>query len=237
MDSNTVLQTVEEPATQTKRCSRCGEDKPLEEFYRCNSRTDSLMSQCKRCLKAAQMDRNKGVKRCSVCGEVKQRDDFWRDSRRGRLMSVCTACMEAARSEIAQTKECSRCGKMRHISEFYADASRPDGRKGCCKECWNVAAGFYFNNTVGDYVEAQVESILRVLAESQYRLNKAELYAGELNAKQVVCREELTRICTILRTGADPVKRQCDYGRITYDDNGLSVELEPEIAWFDREQL
>ena len=154
----------------------------------------------------------------------------------GRLLSVCKVCMEAARSKIAETKECSRCGKRKHISEFYADASRPDGRKRCCKECWNVVAGLYPADTVGDHVEPQIVSIIRGMAESQYALDETELRAGELRAKQWVFREELTRICAILRTDADPVNRQCDYGRITYDDNGLSVTLEPERAWLRRDQ-
>ncbi len=236
MEFNTAIQTVEEPATQTKRCSRCGEDKPLGEFYRRNADTDKLSSLCKACTRAAQMYRDKGVKRCSVCGQVKSREDFCPYSRTGKLMSVCRVCMEVARSEIAQTKECSRCGKRRHISEFYADASRPDGRKCCCKECWNVAAGLYPADTVGDHVEPQIISILRVMAESQYRLDKVETCAGELRAKQVVFREELTRICAILRTDAGPIRRQCDYGRLTYDNDGLSVTLEPELAWLRRDQ-
>jgi len=236
MDSNSTLQTVEEPVTQTKRCSRCGEEKPLGEFYKKNAHTEKRGCLCKGCTLAAAKERAEGLKRCSVCRQVKPREEFGRSDRMGRLLSVCKVCMEAARSEIAETKECARCGKMKPVFDFYADASRPDGRKRCCKECWNVAAGLYPDDTVGDHVEAQIESILRTMAESQYRLDKAELRAGELRGKLLVFQNELTRICAILRTDADPVNRQCDYGRITYDDAGLSVTLEPELAWLRRDQ-
>jgi len=236
MELNTAVQTVEEPATQTKRCSRCSEKKLLGEFYKNNGHTEKRYSRCKACTLAGAKERAEGMKRCSVCRQVKPREDFWRSDRMGRLLSVCKVCMDAARSEIAETKECARCGKRRHVFDFYADASRPDGRKRCCKECWDVAKGVYSTDTVGDHVEAQIESILRIMAESQYRLDEAELWAGELRAKQLLFQEELTRICAILRTDADPVNRRCDFGRIIYDDSGLSMTLEPELAWLRRDQ-
>ena len=35
-----------------KRCSKCGEIKPISEFYKCKRKTDGLRSDCKQCHKA-----------------------------------------------------------------------------------------------------------------------------------------------------------------------------------------
>lgn len=54
---------MELPPPATKKCSKCGIEKPLTDFYKDNARPDGLSCYCKQCRKImnAQRDRRKKV--------------------------------------------------------------------------------------------------------------------------------------------------------------------------------
>lgn len=69
-----------------KRCSVCGETKPLTEFYKNPQQKDGHTIWCKPCFRARQAMYNKhppkiqtppGTKRCTLCKEVKPEAEFF----------------------------------------------------------------------------------------------------------------------------------------------------------------
>lgn len=92
-----------------KRCTRCGETKPVSEFYR---RSDS--------------QRGKGAarwqSRCKPCHNIAVEEGRGRRQERPN---------PAERTE----KACSVCGEVKALDEFYRDRREPDGRAWWCKVC------------------------------------------------------------------------------------------------------
>lgn len=102
-----------EPAKQKtegmKRCTRCGKEKPLIEFWR---RLDGYQSACKDCARKA-----KGVKytrprrvvvegeprKCKICGKTKPaRDFYWRADNH----TWFSECMECTKKLIKERRQC-----------------------------------------------------------------------------------------------------------------------------------
>lgn len=110
----------------TKRCSKCGEDKPLDDFYRSKRGLHGRYSSCKACksaqsttwvkqnrekrneTRAARRERRKAEgpdvvvteKRCPDCGATKPREQFGKDrGARDGLQHRCKACARQRRRE------------------------------------------------------------------------------------------------------------------------------------------
>jgi hypothetical protein len=96
--------------TPMKRCSKCGEEKPLAEFGKNKSRRDGLQSYCKSCVKINSKERRhkKGAKPRKTAGQ-------------------CSAGM----------KICLNCGKEKaaNAEHFHRHAAKPDGLAIYCKSC------------------------------------------------------------------------------------------------------
>lgn len=77
---------------ESKRCTKCGEWKPVEAFGRHRAYLDGRLSFCKACRKAPPV-LPPGTRRCRTCGEVKPEAAFVRMSRllTGRL-NRCLVC-------------------------------------------------------------------------------------------------------------------------------------------------
>lgn len=90
----------------TKICSKCGQEKDLQEFHRNKKSKDGRHSHCKACRLAHNKEYNK---------------------RKYREMSP--------RIVIATTKTCPKCGQEKNIEEFHRSKRRKDGRYWCCKAC------------------------------------------------------------------------------------------------------
>ena len=89
---------------RTKRCTKCGEVKPLDAFHVRTASKDGRTSACKECELAPYRAQSvawqqraeltaRGMKRCAKCGEAKPFEEFPRDARKkdGRR-SRCKAC-------------------------------------------------------------------------------------------------------------------------------------------------
>lgn len=95
----------EEP---TKRCSKCGEVKPMSEFYKDTRATDGRQSACKHCTyldNAARARRALAEKRAK------------------------------AEAEQSMTKTCPKCGRELPRDAFYPKLEAKDGLQSWCKEC------------------------------------------------------------------------------------------------------
>jgi len=144
----TGTHTKEGRAMATKKCSKCGEVKELEEFHRDRRKPDGRRSRCKPCLNGPRRVRKKsepateGEKKCARCGETKHVEEFHRDrSRPDGRNSRCKQCqLDYIRSNRHEPstegeKKCTRCGETKHVTEFSPNAANKCGRTSHCKQC------------------------------------------------------------------------------------------------------
>ncbi len=100
-----------------KRCSDCGELKPLDDYHRSSSHKDGHTSQCKVCH-SAYCKRKRSVT-CEDCGtEYYKRNKY----------ATCPHCEKPK-------KTCNRCKKRKYITQFYKNANAKDGRQSVCVTC------------------------------------------------------------------------------------------------------
>lgn len=94
----------------TKTCTKCGETKPLDEFYRDRAARDGRKSYCKRCR-----EEQRGSPR-----QIEQR-------------------AERARQVAQGVRICTRCGVEKSVDEYYPAKRSRDGSASRCKECCREA--------------------------------------------------------------------------------------------------
>ena len=145
----TTSDTIE---TAVKKCSRCGEEKPLTEFYINRHQPNGLTSACKSCTKKYVVNRNRIVQQAHT------------------VIDKHTV-----------NKYCQRCGLLKAASEFHKNAGKSDGLDYWCKKCRNRYNKAYknlgtpaFGTGIDDWL--QVDSVLRTMAELRHDTNctKAE---------------------------------------------------------------
>lgn len=108
---------IPELFTIGKRCSKCKEIKPLEEFAKDRRCRDGRGARCKECVRIYQ-----------------QR---WAESSKNRPYVV----YENGK------KTCSKCGEEKNISEFPRDSKSRDGLHSWCKQCvYSVNLQRYYDN-------------------------------------------------------------------------------------------
>ena len=138
---------------ETKRCSRCKQEKPIEEYYLFTSRKDGstrLDYYCKDCrrysarttnMQAAKKreahrralrDVGEGMKRCPGCNRALPLDAYYKNKRTG----TGTYCKDCARERQLQYKE-SKKKKGVFRSERDGRIRVRDGRSGCPKLFWD----------------------------------------------------------------------------------------------------
>jgi hypothetical protein len=143
----------------TKRCSRCGEQLPLNMFYRGYQHGDGLTPHCKRCAavlrgKVYNGNRNKdrdaeipeGYKLCPKCSAIKSLDEFDRcTSKKSGYQSHCKICRRAKYREGKPEPEIlpddmKRCWDCKQVlpanpDVFSRNKMNSDGLSGQCKVC------------------------------------------------------------------------------------------------------
>ncbi len=148
------MQTI---ALHTKRCTRCGVEKPLSAFFKNCTSADGHLSQCKSCqkqvrsakrvLRLQECTTQASEKSCNFCGQVKQPSNFSKDlNMKDGLSNVCKVCGQAKRAEATAQliakghkqvaeKCCNTCRVTRPVNEFNDDASQSDGKSKTCRSC------------------------------------------------------------------------------------------------------
>lgn len=102
------------PDSASKRCSKCGETKPLGKFYRNRNTPDGRHSWCRSCrhpgieerdarrIEAAELAAS-GLRRCTACGEVQAVSEFGRDAgNRDGLHYNCNPCRAGERKRLRE---------------------------------------------------------------------------------------------------------------------------------------
>src|SRR5687768_847479 len=106
----------------TKRCSRCGEQLPLNMFYPIKNRRAGYSSHCKKCVSVGKGRKYtpreqwpEGFRACTKCEQIKALEEF-HQAKKGRFGrdSVCRTCSSTAKPK-PQAKEgyrfCTKCGE------------------------------------------------------------------------------------------------------------------------------
>jgi len=92
---------------KTRRCAKCGVEKPLTEYRVCAKSRDGHRKVCKECQK------------------IQKRNWYRRKAARGDLYEPKTD----------GTKQCSQCRTVKPITEFHVNSYAKDGRASQCKQC------------------------------------------------------------------------------------------------------
>ena len=145
--------------SETKRCPKCGETKPLSEYYQSKNYLHGYSYSCKNCLRIYSKNRARRLakenprkqqeyqrrhderhkKYCVDCGEQVSRQS------KGRCPSCSSNHMkkEAARerakiqaaTEEAGVLECRTCKKTKPLDQFYKSKERSCEYEHICKSC------------------------------------------------------------------------------------------------------
>ena len=113
--SATMTSLPPKPEKQ-KKCSKCGETRPLDEFYKDRTTKDGYKYRCKVCMKEYKEQRcvelainnyevDYDAKECIKCGNVMLLEDFFRSGQEkdGRT-ACCKECEKERKSEYNKTK-------------------------------------------------------------------------------------------------------------------------------------
>lgn len=139
-----------------KLCRKCGETKPISEFYK------STRGGCKSCVRTYQKQwyqahrtlkkepLPEGLRRCNRCEETKPVNKFYRDaSNVSGYHHYCKNCVDKGKKERRARKQalksecqvpggfkqCTKCERILPHSEFYKLKSSKDGLRYRCKDC------------------------------------------------------------------------------------------------------
>jgi 5-methylcytosine-specific restriction endonuclease McrA len=129
----------------TKCCSRCGEQLPLDMFSRSYTSKDSYTICCKKCYAEKKSltfppkeTWPEGFRACTKCNEIKVLEEFYTDPK-GRFgrMSVCMKCRSKAKPK-PQAKEgyrfCTKCGEEKPATPEYFPIQKKN-RSGIDSRC------------------------------------------------------------------------------------------------------
>lgn len=117
---------------ETKKCTQCGETKPVTDFYKNGFRRGVQEYHCK-CIACTLSPataqrlalREQGLKKCTHCGQVLPLDDFYEDKRwvDGRR-EVCKSCHIETTTVYRQTRGRTKIQEARRIRN-----QRPDNKR------------------------------------------------------------------------------------------------------------
>lgn len=108
----------------TKVCSKCGEEKDIDEFSNNKSRRDGKLEQCKECARMYQIELRKTIKLNNLTNPPEHPEKI----------------------------KCSCCKQEKSTSEFYSDFSRKLGVSNKCKECSKILGKSRYEKT-SEYVK------------------------------------------------------------------------------------
>lgn len=127
-----------------KRCSKCGDTKPLTEFYKHNGCKDGLRPDCKDCTyiskgKVRPTPTPNGMKWCSRCNTfLPATNEFFFSKNSTRLLSICRTCRrdtltktrrDPIKGKRLREMERIRSHQRREIDNDFADRKRARARR------------------------------------------------------------------------------------------------------------
>jgi HNH endonuclease len=144
-----------------KRCTKCGEEKPITAFHHDRSTRDGLKAWCQACVKALRQAKRgplprdianqlweQGLKTCRRCTQTLPLEAFHQDRNRPHgLAGWCKACVKAyddARAlnypipdpaQLPELKRCRTCQIEQPLTNFHKRRQSPDGLYNQCIAC------------------------------------------------------------------------------------------------------
>jgi 5-methylcytosine-specific restriction endonuclease McrA len=125
-----------------KPCSKCGEWKPREAFYKARKHSDGLMSHCKSCqsemsrrYREANPDKERARRKASYAANAEQRRQYSRDYREAnpdRVRANSRSYYEAHKDEVREKTQQWRVANAESLKRYYRDtyaANRDDRRR------------------------------------------------------------------------------------------------------------
>lgn len=147
---------------QTKKCSKCDEIKPINEFRKTTSSTDGLSTICKTCVYIRTKKHIHRLtsspkiiikeKQCRTCKKIKPIDQFNKVSQnKDSHSNHCKSCEKIKNSKyikkykekqkqtakiIVNEKQCCLCKNIKPIENFNKNYIKKDGHENICKTCF-----------------------------------------------------------------------------------------------------
>ena len=144
-----------------KICSKCNENKNIEDFFKDKSKKNGYRNQCKKCesnLKASYNNNNNNnndnnntinEKICNKCNISKTLDNFSKDKyKKNGYRGECKICDSKRKNKnknknntdnntniISNEKICSNCNVLKNLEDYHKDKSKKDGFRNQCKKC------------------------------------------------------------------------------------------------------
>lgn len=172
------------PDITSKTCSKCGEVKPVMEFYRSLRNNDGYYNPCKACClkqkqsyhrKLAARSQNQipstKTKRCPKCDEVKPVSKFYKAINKfDGYRAICKKCDNSNavkyRHKIANRefedikpkgeKRCYMCKRSLPVGKFNYSRSSNDGLASHCRECGKKYKKQHYEQHFGEFYNQQV---------------------------------------------------------------------------------
>lgn len=124
-----------------KRCTKCGEEKPVEEFQRERRRLSGRTAQCKTCR--SQYDKANRERLSAQQRRWEHENPDRRDARRARYVERHKAKVKARsdlnhaveRGEIIRPGVCDSCGGSAEVQGHHRDYARPLEVEWLCQGC------------------------------------------------------------------------------------------------------
>lgn len=135
---------------ESKKCSKCGEDKEFKCFYSDKSHNDSLSSSCGQCQRSRNATKKLSVKivppnkTCPDCNINKMVPEFNKSAHsKDGLAPICRDCSRIRQKEYVEReipkspdlKWCRLCDTIKPKIEFYVNRNHSTGRNNYCKGC------------------------------------------------------------------------------------------------------
>lgn len=111
---------------ETKKCSKCGEVKPVGEFWKNKRERDGLSHYCINCMNIAKQKYKKKIYPCLICGKLLSFEN-----------SICTKCQPKKRKPKYTEIKCDWCGKIKNEKCFSrgSKSNYGNGKKIYCIDC------------------------------------------------------------------------------------------------------
>jgi len=117
-------------ATETKRCHRCGETKPVAEFTSDRSRHDGRSYRCRLCQRASVSETIKKRNR-----ERAARQRKWAKKNPEKVAAHATVHRAVLSGALARPDACEQCGKRSKLHAHHEDHSKPLEVRWLCPPC------------------------------------------------------------------------------------------------------
>ena len=159
---------------ETKVCTKCGMEKPLDEFYKTKTSKDGYRGTCISCFSENSKTNFEKIRKipieerdipefkiCKKCGIIKPINEFRKDKlKKDGHQSHCKICefkiqkkyreenKDKPRKKIIKIeyKVCKKCGIEKPVNDFYGASNTNDGYRTRCKECIGEYEKLIFKN-------------------------------------------------------------------------------------------